>query len=515
MPKQLKPMKYKKAKLHLVLATLGCFSLSLAFPWAGQAALRLKTGEPPVKLAPGSPALGLQNAFVEVAAAVSPAVVNISAEWTVNLRGFGDFGDPDEFFNFFFFGPRGRPQGAPPAKQKQHSLGTGFLVSSDGYILTNAHVIEKAEKVTVIFEDGSHYPAKIIGKDEANDVGVIKITDGKNTFPVASLGDSSNVKVGQWAIAIGNPFGFHHTVTAGVISAKGRNIPISNEEEGGETRKFQNYIQTDASINPGNSGGPLCNIQGEVIGINAAIFSQTGGSVGIGFAIPINLARKVAEGLITPGKVARAGLGAVVGNLDAKLARSFGLSGTEGALINSVSAGSAAEKAGLKPGDVILKLNGEKILDFPELVDKLYNFQPGETVQVTFFRNGQESQVPVTLQSLSEKELKVVEKSPEKKGEPRLNSDLGMAYQDQTADIQRELPEGAPRGPVITQVDPQGPAAMAGFQAGDVVLKVGNADIYSANQLTTVLRKSDLKEGVRLFIWRNGVTLFGLLQTGD
>jgi serine protease Do len=472
------------------------------------ATLNLGRSGPPVALAPNSPALALQKAFTDVAAAVGPAVVNISAEWTEDVQGY-NFGD--DFFNYFFNGPRGGPRQRPMFKQKQKSLGSGFLITADGYILTNAHVIGKAEKVKVTFGDGSTYPAKIIGKDERVDIGVVKITDGAKKFPFVSLGDSDALKVGEWAIAIGNPFALDHTVTAGVISAKGRNVEIS--QQGG----MQNYIQTDASINPGNSGGPLCNIQGEVIGINSAIYSQTGGSIGIGFAIPSNTARKAAEDLVNEGKVVWAGLGAIVQALTPDLAKSFGLPSSQGALLSSINPGSAAEKAGLKQGDIVLALDGEKIDNFGDLIEKLHAHRPGDTVQLTIFRNGAQSVVPVILQKLDETAMgKTKDQSEEPNGQAGAgqSDNLGLAYEDQTPEIQSQLPQGAPKGPVITEVDPQGPAA-GKLTQGDIVLKVGTMAIYSANQLSAVLKKSDLKTGVRLFIWRGGSTLYTFLQTGD
>jgi serine protease Do len=491
------------------------FVLGAAFPFKILSSeLKLGKGEAPVKIAPDNPALALQNAFINVASSVSPAVVNISSEWTENIRGFNDFGNREDFFNFFFYGPQG-PQNrrAPPVyKHKQRSLGSGFLITEDGYALTNAHVIGKADKVTVTLEDGSTYPAKIIGMDEKFDIGIVKIETPKKKFAHAVLGDSDAIQVGQWTVAIGNPFALDHTFTAGVVSAKGRNVAI-NDDSG-----LQSYIQTDASINPGNSGGPLCDIQGQVIGINTAIFSQSGGSVGIGFAIPSNIARKVAEDLINTGKVIRAGLGAMVQSLTPKMAKSFGLSATEGALLSNISQGSAAEKAGLKPGDIVLEINGNKVLNSGELVSKLLGYKPGETVQLTILRDGNKAQVPVTLQKLDDGVAKTAEKSTsggnKSLGQGK-NDDLGLVYQDQTPELQDQLPSGTPKGPVITQVDRQGAAAAAGLQRGDVVLKVENTPVYSANQLSVILKKSDLKEGVRLFVWRDGMTLYTLLQTGD
>lgn len=494
------------------LMTASFLLLAFAPMPAPAAVLKLPTEAPPPTTA-NSAALALQNAFIDVAAKVSPAVVNISSEWTEDVRGMNDFGDMNDFFNYWFYGPRGGQQQHPQFKRKQRALGSGFIVTSDGYIITNAHVVGKAEKVTVTMADGTTYPAKIIGKDERVDIAVIKITDGNKAFPTALLGDSDAIKVGQWAIAIGNPFALDHTVTTGVISAKGR------EEEVSQDQGAQSYIQTDASINPGNSGGPLCDIEGRVIGINAAIYSQSGGSVGIGFAIPSNIARKAAEDLVNEGKVVRAGLGAIVQGLTPPMAKSFGLDTTEGALLAGVNPGSAAEKAGLKAGDIVLAIDAEKITGAGDLVAKLYTHQPGDTVNVTILRNGTQSTLPVTLQKLDETAMKPNSPSEgnDENGGGTLgqNDSLGLAYQDQTDDIKSQLPAGAPKGPVVTNVIQQSPAAQAGLQPGDIILKVGNTAIYSANQLAVVLKKSDLKDGVRIYLWRDGGTSFTILQTGD
>jgi serine protease Do len=495
---------------HLLFITALLF-YGVAPATVSAAALKLPT-ESALTHQANSEALALQNAFTDVASQVGPAVVNISSEWTENVQGF----DIYDYFRQFGF-PYGQgPQRHPMVQQKQHSLGSGFLVTSNGYIVTNAHVVGKADKVTVTFEDGTTYPAKIIGKDERVDIAVVKIADGKKTFPYVVLGDSDAIKVGQWAIAIGNPFAFDHTVTTGVISAKGRSVPM------GEGQAIQDYIQTDASINPGNSGGPLCDIEGRVIGINSAIYSQTGGSVGIGFAVPSNIARKAAEDLVNEGKVVRAGLGAIVQGLTSKMAKSFGLESTEGALLSGINPGSAAEKAGLKPGDIVLAINSDKVVSSVDLVSKLYLHQPGDTVNLTVLRSGTKSEIPVTLQKLDETAMNKGNNPPGADGEGDENGgalqgqsdNLGFAYQDQTAEIQAQLP-GAPKGPVVTNVIQQSPAAQAGLRPGDVILKVGNIAIVSANQLAVVLKKSDMKEGVRLYVWSNGSEHFSFLQTGD
>jgi serine protease Do len=503
---------FKKSKSILVWAAAGAMAVSTLAPLPALA-LTLDTGVPPVQLPANSAALGLQNAFIDVAAKVSPAVVNIGAEWTEDVQGYGNM---NEFFNFWFNGQRGmQPQQAPTYKRKQRALGSGFLITADGYILTNAHVVGKAEKITVTMQDGTTYPAKVVGKYEKVDIAVIKILDGKRVFPHVVFGNSDDIKVGQWAIAIGNPFALDHTVTTGVISAKGRSVQIG---EGGAG--VQNYIQTDASINPGNSGGPLCNIEGEVIGVNSAIYSQSGGSVGIGFAVPSNIARKTAEDLVNNnGKIVRAGLGAVVQSLSPAMAKSFGLTSNQGALLSDINPGSAAEKAGLKAGDIVLAMNGTAVTDSGDLVSRLYTYHPGDVITMTIQRNGVQSDVPVTLQQLDEAALekKASETGDNSKGRPGegQSDSLGFVYQDQTPDIRGQLPQGAPKGPVITEIAQQGPAAVAGLQQGDIILKLGNSPVVSANQLTALLKKSDLQNGVRLFVWRNGETLYTILQSGD
>jgi Do/DeqQ family serine protease len=493
------------------------FVTALVLAWAAPAAssgnFKLPVESPIQPTAANSAALALQDAFINVAATVSPAVVNISSEWTENVRGLNDFGNMNDFFNFWFYGPQGGPRNHPQLKEKERSLGSGFLVNSDGYIVTNAHVVGKADKVTVTFEDGTTYPGKIVGKDEKVDIAVVKISDGGKKFPFIVLGNSDDIKVGQWAIAIGNPFALDHTVTTGVISAKGRSVEVSQDQG------VQSYIQTDASINPGNSGGPLCDIEGRVIGINSAIYSQSGGSVGIGFAIPSNIARKAVQDLVNNGKIVRAGLGAIVQGLSPQMAKSFGLSSTEGALLSSINPGSAAEKAGLKPGDIVLAVDGEKVTSSSDLVAKLYLHQPGDKVDLTILRGGNRHQVPVTLEQLEEKDFKSADQANGGNGGSgnfhAQSEDLGFTYQDQTPDIRSQLAAGAPKGPVVTNVDPQTPAAQAGLQPGDIILKVNNRAIFSSNELEAVLNKSDLKHGVRIYLWRDGSNLFTFLQTGD
>jgi serine protease Do len=254
---------------------------------------------PPVKVPHDSIAASLEGAFTQVAKAVSPAVVNISVEWTERFQALvPSFGNSQDFFSMF----GSNPFGLTPRQfeRKQQAVGSGFIITPDGFVLTNAHVVGKADKITVVLENGKNYPAQLVGKDEKTDIALLKV-EADQPLACVSLGDSGTIEVGQWAIAIGNPFGLDHTLTTGVISAKGRSVNLA------ENSPYSSYIQTDASINPGNSGGPLCNLQGEVIGMNTAIFSQTGSNVGIGFAIPSNVAKKVATDLARQGRVSRFG----------------------------------------------------------------------------------------------------------------------------------------------------------------------------------------------------------------
>lgn len=472
--------------------------------------LQLKPEPPPVKLSTDNAALGLQKAFIDVAAVTGPAVVNISAEWTERIQGVQGFGSMEDFLNQWFYGPGApprQPRRAPEYQRKQKSLGSGFLITSDGYVLTNAHVLGKAQKVTITLQDGRDFKAIVVGRDEKTDIGLVKI-DAVD-LPHAVLGDSDALQVGQWSVAIGNPFALDHTVTTGVISAIGRSVALN------EQSPYQSYIQTDASINPGNSGGPLCNIQGEVVGINTAIFSQSGGSVGIGFAIPINVAKKVANDLANKGRVVRAGLGATVQTLDYNMAKSFGLKSVEGALLSNIAPGSAAAKGGLKAGDVVLEFEGSPILSGSDLVAKLYTKAAGDKVQLTVLRDKRKFKFDVVLQALNEERAEAAEDAGEKTRPARRADQLGLSVQDPSAEIRAQLPQDAPRGPVVMSVEQGSPAAQAGLTLGDIVLEVDGRPVNTAADLTKAFKSHNMKEGVRLFVWRDGSTFYTYLQAED
>ncbi|MHB8783567.1 MAG: DegQ family serine endoprotease [Desulfobacteria bacterium] len=385
---------------------------------------------------------------------VSPAVVNISTTQVVKFnrpRMRNPFGqqDPfDEFFNNFF--------GRMPKEQKRKSLGSGFIVSSDGYILTNNHVVEKADEVTVTLLDKEEFKAKVVGTDPKIDIALIKI-DVKKKLPYVALGDSDKLDVGEWVVAIGNPFGLGHTVTAGIVSAKGRIIGSG---------PYDDFIQTDASINPGNSGGPLFNLKGEVVGINTAIIQ---GGQGIGFATPIQLAKSVLDQLKDKGKVTRGWLGVYIQQLTPETAESLGISGKHGALVSDVTSGGPAEKAGIRSGDVIVAFDGKEIKDEHDLPQAVATTKPGKTVDVRLLRDGKEKTIAVTIAEMTGEPGKPA-------GGHDLSKNLGLTVQDITPDIAQRLETENRKGVVVTGVEDGSPAADAGFNEGDIIRAILRKD---------------------------------------
>ena len=399
------------------------------------------------------------NTFRQVAAAVGPAVVNINTVTVVRNPFAGPrtpmeefFGE--EFFRRFFGGPR---------EFTQRSLGSGVIVDPSGIALTNAHVVEGASEIEIVTADGKKHKAKVVGADPRSDLAVLKLQDGSN-YPAARLGDSDAVQVGDWVLAIGSPFGFTQTVTAGIISAKGRVL------EGGPVADF---LQTDAAINPGNSGGPLVNMAGEVIGVNTAIASRSGGYQGIGFAIPINLARKIYTELTTRGKVTRGWLGVSVQALTSELAKSFGAGDESGVLVADVINGSPAEKAGLKSGDIIVEFNGKRVTAPSDLQRAVGLAGPGSTAKVKVLRDRAER----TL------EIKIGEAPDESEAAARPGEKartlLGLDVKPLTPDVARQLGFRGSDGVVVAAVEDGSPAAGAGIQLGDVIREVNRLKIRS------------------------------------
>lgn len=432
------------------------------------------------------------DSFAELARQASPAVVNISTVKTIKGPGrvwefFGPspFGREDPFREFFekFFGDI-------PKNFKSRSLGSGFIIDRDGYIITNNHVVEGADKIKVKLADGREFAAIVKGRDPKTDLALIKIGSPTHDLPVLSLGDSNTVQVGDWVLAVGNPFGLAHTVTQGIISAKGRVIGAG---------PYDDFLQTDASINPGNSGGPLLNLKGEVVGINTAILAT---GQGIGFAIPSNLAKEVIPQLKEKGKVTRGLLGVQIQVVTPDLAKSFGLEKPRGALIAEVNPGSPAEKAGLRRGDIIVEYKGKIIEEMHDLPRLVAHTAPGTTVTLKVLRHGQEKTFRVTIA-----ELKEERQAWEREGEGT-RADLGMAVRELTPSLAHRFRLRETTGVVVIEVERGGPAGEAGIRPGDVILEINDQRIETQTDYRKAI--SSLKSGTpaRLLIKRRGRTLF-------
>lgn len=430
------------------------------------------------------------KAFAEVARKVSPSVVLIQVERESEAAQMSPFGFPfgdgergpfgDELFRRFFgdrfpemprFNEPGRRQ---PGKQRSVvGQGSGFVLSSDrsgnkAYILTNNHVVEGKGKISVKFQDGREFEAKIKGVDPKSDIAVIEIE--ASGLPAVQLGNYAELEVGEWVVAIGNPFGLSHTLTVGVVSAKGRTSLGIND--------YEDFIQTDAAINPGNSGGPLVDLDGEVIGMNTAIFSRSGGYMGIGFAIPINLAERIANQLIEKGEVVRGYLGIMIQPLTADLAKSFDLKSDKGILITQVTKHSPAEKAGLKAGDVIVSFQGRSVSDTGDFRNQVAMAQPGSTVTFEIVRDGKQHSVNVQIDKLAEQQV------------AQAGEKLGMAVQTITADLAKQFGIKAGKGVVVTEVAPGSVAMMAGINPGNVIQEVNRKAVNTAAEFNQAVTNS-------------------------
>jgi serine protease Do len=442
--------------------------------------------------------------FTQIVQRMGPAVVNIRVIGTTRTgyggggnnservqRGGDPFGD-DPFFDFFrrFQGPQGRGQRDIPVV----GAGSGFIISTDGLILTNAHVVRDAKEVTVKLTDRREYRAKVLGSDPKTDVAVLKI-DAKNlqTVPIAKAND---LKVGEWVLAIGSPFGFDNTVTAGVVSAKGRSLPDGSNVP---------FIQTDVAVNPGNSGGPLFNLRGEVVGINSQIYSQNGGYQGLSFAIPIDVASRIKDQIVTTGKVQHAKLGIQIQEVGQDFADSFKLDAPEGALVANIERGGSADKAGLKAGDIIRKVNGQPIvasLDLPAIISMS---RPGEKVKLDVWRDGKFIQVEAKLADASDK---VAAADDEEAGPSDKGSKLGLALRPLDSNERRR--SGIASGLLVEDAD--GAAATAGVRPGDVLLAINGKTVTTVEQVRDVVGKST--KSVALLIQRGGDKIFLPVRIG-
>lgn len=460
----------------------------------------VRTTLKPLQIVDSSGAYSLQNAFVQVAKMIKPAVVMVTTEKTITYRYWNPFGD--DFFDNFFenFGiPRPKQQQPKTFKKKQEGLGSGFIVDEDGYILTNNHVIQGVDKVLVkLMNDEKKYEAKIVGIDARTDLALIKIDTGRR-LPTITLGDSDTIEVGEWAIAVGNPMGLEETVTIGVISAKGRSVL--------GTSPYEDFIQTDAAINPGNSGGPLVNIKGEVIGINTAIIAPYVAQ-NIGFAIPINIAKKVFRELKSTGKVTRGFLGVYLQPLTEELATSFGLKETKGALVSDVMSNSPAEKAGLKPGDVILEFNGSPVSDARNLQNKVADAKVGEIANLVVWREKKKISISIKIaerpaeETIAKSESETVEKSWR-----------GLTVGDITDEWRKKSGiESTIKGVIVVNVEPDSPADECEITPGTVIRKINDYSISSVKEFQTVISKIDKKSPATLWLRQEGSNRFCVLK---
>jgi serine protease Do len=462
---------------------------------AATAAAQPPVGTGPAPVAPALAANTLPD-FPRITERYGPAVVNISVTGTRKTSATDDDEeasgamDPFEFFRRFQQGPRGRQQ--QPRSVPVHGLGSGFIVSADGTILTNAHVVKDATEVTVKLTDRREFRAKVLGSDPKTDVAVLKI-DAKN-LPVVALGNTKDLRVGEWVLAIGSPFGFENTVTAGVVSAKGRSLPDDSSVP---------FIQTDVAVNPGNSGGPHFNGRGEVVGINSQIYSQSGGYQGVSFAIPIDIAQRIKDQIVATGKVQHARLGVTVQEVNQTLADSFKLDKPEGALVASVEKGGPAERAGLQAGDVIRGVNGQAIVASGDLPALLAMKAPGDKVQLDVWRQGKRVEVAAQLATVGDKVAKADDKPDAAAG-----GKLGLALRPLQEGEKRET--GIAEGLVVQDV--AGAAARAGVEAGDVILAVNGTPAKSVEQVRSVVAKSD--KSVALLIQRGDDKIFVPIRIG-
>ncbi|GHB08259.1 DegQ family serine endoprotease [Salinicola rhizosphaerae] len=435
--------------------------------------------------------------FTQLVKQAAPGVVNISTTSTVSASD-GPYGQQQipEIFRHFFGDQMPEMPGMPGGDEERKSLGSGFVIRKDGYILTNAHVVKDADKIMVRLNDRRELPAKLVGSDPRTDVALLKVD--ANDLTTLKIGDSDDLQVGEWVAAIGSPFGFDHSVTAGIVSAINRTLPSDT---------YVPFIQTDVAINPGNSGGPLFNLDGQVVGINSQIYTRSGGFMGLSFAIPISVAMNVADQLRTEGHVSRGWLGVVIQPVSKDLAESFGLDDTAGALVSDVSDDSPAKKAGLQAGDVIISADGNKIEDSTTLPRLIGKVAPGDDVKLKVMRGGDERSIDVTVGDWPENlQADGSPSSPSADDQGK----LGIAISDLTDDQKQQLE--IDNGVMVRRVDPRGAAAAAGIQPGDVIVSFDQKAVDSADQLIDAVKNADEDRAIPVRIMRDGNSLFVALR---
>lgn len=446
------------------------------------------------------------KAFASIAKKVSPSVAFIKVESIQKNVPITPFSSPfsDDFFKRFFGEnfPGFQQPGDDNSERRVIGQGTGFifliekgLLSNKSYILTNNHVVEMGDKIKLTFQDGREFDAKIKGTDPKSDIAVLEISD--SSHPALEIGSSSNLEVGEWVIAVGNPFGLSHTLTVGVVSAKGRTGLGIND--------YEDFIQTDAAINPGNSGGPLLNLNGEVVGINTAIFTRTGGYMGVGFAIPVDLANNIATQLIKHGKVTRGYLGIVIQSMTPELAESFNLDIIKGILVSQVSEKSPAEQAGIKIGDVIVRYQDNEVSEIGDFRNQVAMTTPGTRAKLEIIRNSKRMTITATISDLGKTPVLA-------RTQTHSSDELGITVQTVTDEIASQFNIKSGQGVVITNVEPGSLAAMAGLRQGVVILQVNKKEISSATAFTQAIENSKNKKQVLLLINEQGMSRYVVLR---
>ena len=488
-------------------------ALLLALGLGAQAQLAPAQGSKQ-NIAPGAGAQVLPD-FADLVEKYGPAVVNINTRSRGNRQqqGIPGLDENDPFYEFFrrFMpdqqppgngrGPRGRnAPDAPKGPLRPFGLGSGFIVSADGYIVTNAHVVENAEEITVRLTDKRELTARVVGADTRSDVAVLKVD--ATSLPVVKIGDSNKLRAGEWVIAIGSPYGFANTVTAGIVSATSRDNLASDPNMDAVP-----FIQTDVAVNPGNSGGPLLNMRGEVIGINSQIFSRTGAFAGISFAIPIDYAYGVAQQLMKTGHVTRGRIGVGITNVTRDLADSLGLAKAQGAAVSNVEEGSPAAKAGVEAGDVILKIDGRNVDGSADLSRTIRGLKPGSKVHLNVWRNGKAHDVTVTVGEFKDEEEAKTTSTSSPKGEAKPGK-LGLAVADIPAEQKKALKLAG--GVAVEAVE--GVAQAAGIQPGDVILRVNNTDIPNVKAFNDAMAKLEPKKPVALLVRDENGTRFAIIR---
>ncbi len=421
------------------------------------------------------------------------AVVKISVTTDVtktasnSMPGFDPEQMPEQFRRFF----EQFPQNPAPEQRRGTGFGSGFIISEDGYIITNAHVVDNASEILVGLQDRREYPAELIGSDPTTDIALLKLE--ASNLPVVTIGDSEDLRVGEWVLAIGSPFGFEHTATQGIVSALARSLPDGT---------YVPFIQTDVAVNPGNSGGPLFNTDGEVIGVNSQIYSRSGGYQGLSFSIPINVAISVADQLKDNGFATRGWLGVAIQNVDQALAKSFGLDKPAGALVAQVTAGSPAENGGLESGDIILEFNGKSVDYSSALPPMVGSVRPGKTVDVGILRNGKRETLAVTIEPLDEgQKISALTKS-----EPVDESRLGVEVAELTDEQKESLNLDA--GVVVSSLSPDGAAAKSGIRSGDIIISLNREEIDDVEELEKLVKAAPADEAIPVLIQRQNAPMF-------